>query len=54
MRYKTLPDKADTVVAWKLEEKQTDVNLALDIYRDIVKRRCEQIVVCSNNKTLEL
>ena len=37
MRYKNPPDKADKVEAWKLEEKQTDVNIALDIYSDVVQ-----------------
>ncbi|MVF14812.1 NYN domain-containing protein [Ketobacter sp. MCCC 1A13808] len=49
MRYKKPPDKGDKVEAWKLEEKQTDVNLALDIYRDAIRGHAEQLVVCTND-----
>ncbi len=38
---------------WKLEEKKTDVNLAIAIYRDVVKRRFDQIIVCSNDSDVE-
>jgi hypothetical protein len=47
MRYKYPPNTEDRVPVWKLEEKQTDVNLALHIYRDATKSNCDQIVVCS-------
>lgn len=46
-------DKADRVRVWSLEEKQTDVNLALAIYRDCAKGLCEQVVVCSNDSDVE-
>lgn len=49
MRYKQPPDKTDKVEAWKLEEKQTDVNLALDVYRDAIRGRAEQLVICTND-----
>lgn len=52
MRYKNPPDKTDRVTAWKLEEKQTDVNLALDMYRDAIKNACDQIVVCTNDSDI--
>ncbi len=42
-------DKTDRVRVWSLEEKQTDVNLALAMYRCCSKRLCEQVVVCSND-----
>lgn len=47
MRFVTPPNKLDRVDAWKLEEKQTDVNIALHLYRDAAKNHCEQVVVCS-------
>ena len=38
---------------WKLEEKQTDVNIALAMYRDACSGRFEQLVVCSNDSDVE-
>lgn len=38
---------------WKLEEKKTDVNLAMAMYRDAVNGRFEQIVICSNDSDAE-
>lgn len=35
-----------------LEEKQTDVNIALAMYRDAVRSDCEQTVLCSNDSDL--
>jgi len=52
LRYKEPPDKTDTVEAWKLEEKQTDVNMALSIYHDVVTNSCDQIVICTNDTDL--
>jgi uncharacterized LabA/DUF88 family protein len=49
MRYKKPADKADKVAAWKIEEKQSDVNIALDLYRDALNQNCQQIVVCTND-----
>jgi len=49
LRYRHPPDKSDKVEAWKLEEKQTDVNLALDIYRDGLRGQAHQLVVCTND-----
>lgn len=46
-------DKADRVRVWSLEEKQTDVNLALAMYRACCKGTCEQVVVCSNDSDVE-
>lgn len=42
-------DRNDRVRVWKIEEKQTDVNLALAMYRDACSGRCQQLVVCSND-----
>jgi len=52
LRYKEPPDKSDTVEAWKLEEKQTDVNMALSMYHDAVTNSCDQIVICTNDTDL--
>ncbi|MCP4261233.1 MAG: NYN domain-containing protein [Ketobacter sp.] len=49
LRYRSPPDKSDKVEAWKLEEKQTDVNLALDIYRDALRHEATQLVICTND-----
>ena len=46
-------DKANRVRVWKLEEKQTDVNLALAMYRECCKGTCDQVVVCSNDSDVE-
>jgi uncharacterized LabA/DUF88 family protein len=52
-RYKQPPDKTDRVEVWRLEEKQTDVNIALHAYRDAIRQECEQIVLVSNDTDLE-
>ena len=52
-RYKTPPDKNDRVEVWRLEEKQTDVNITLTAYRDAIKSKAEQVVFVSNDTDLE-
>ena len=52
-RYKTPVDKQDRVEVWKLEEKQTDVNIALHLYRDAMINSCEQSVLVSSDSDLE-
>jgi len=53
-RYKKPPEKSDSVSVWRLEEKQTDMNIALHAFRDaVVSRDCEQIVIVSNDTDLE-
>ncbi|SHN92381.1 hypothetical protein BHECKSOX_586 [Bathymodiolus heckerae thiotrophic gill symbiont] len=52
LRYKNPPDKDDKIDAWKLEEKQTDVKMALEIYHDVVTNQCDQIVICTNDTDL--
>jgi len=42
-------DRTDRVRVWKLEEKMTDVNLALAMYRDAASGQFQQMVVCSND-----
>lgn len=38
---------------WKLEEKKTDVNIAMSMYRDAVKGPYDQVVICSNDSDAE-
>ena len=38
---------------WKLEEKKTDVNIAMAMYRDAVKGRYDQVVICTNDSDAE-
>ncbi len=38
---------------WKIEEKQTDVNIALAMYRDAASGRYAQMVICSNDSDVE-
>ena len=52
-RHKNPVDKLDRVEIWKLEEKQTDVNIALHLYRDAVLSNCEHSVLVSSDSDLE-
>jgi len=45
--------KDNLVPVWMIEEKQTDENLSLQVYRDAIKGHCEQVVICSNDSDLE-
>lgn len=47
------PDKQNLTSVWMIEEKQTDVNLALHVYRDAVRGLCQQQVICTNDSDLE-
>lgn len=51
-RYQEPLDKTDKVAVWRLEEKQTDVNIALHLYDDVVQGRVEQVVLVSNDSDL--
>jgi hypothetical protein len=53
LAYKQPPDKTHRVDVWKLEEKQTDVNIALTAYRDAATGRAEQLVFVSNDTDIE-
>ncbi|MGM0594796.1 MAG: NYN domain-containing protein [Pseudomonadota bacterium] len=53
LAHKQPPDKAHRVDVWKLEEKQTDVNIALTAYRDAITGRAEQLVFVSNDTDIE-
>lgn len=46
------PNKMDRVTVWKLEEKQTDVRLALDAYRGARELNLEHVVIVSNDSDL--
>jgi hypothetical protein len=47
------PDHGDRVEVWRLNEKQTDVNIAVRMYRDAVHGACEQMVICTNDTDAE-
>lgn len=47
------PSKSAISRVWMIEEKQTDVNLALHAYRDAVRGACDQLVICSNDSDME-
>lgn len=38
---------------WLLEEKKTDVNLAITMYRDVAKGLCDRIILISNDSDAE-
>jgi len=52
--YKKPIDKNNRVAIWKFEEKQTDVNIALHMYRDALNESISQQVLVSNDSDLEL
>lgn len=47
------PSKSRVARVWMIEEKQTDVNIALHAYRDALRGACDQLVICSNDSDLE-
>lgn len=46
-------DRRNRVRVWKLEEKKTDVNLAIHMYRDVSQGLCERIILMSNDSDAE-
>ncbi|UGQ45527.1 NYN domain-containing protein [Massilia endophytica] len=46
-------DRTDRVRVWKLEEKKTDVNLALCMYRDACRGSYDRIILVSNDSDAE-
>ncbi|AOZ11213.1 antitoxin Xre/MbcA/ParS toxin-binding domain-containing protein [Cupriavidus malaysiensis] len=46
------PRECDRVPIWKLEEKQSDVNLALHAYHDAMTGQIDQAVIVSNDTDL--
>jgi len=53
-KYKKPIDKNDRVEIWQFEEKQSDVNIALHMYRDAASLQCQQQILVSNDSDLEL
>ena len=41
-----IPNKGKVSHVWMIEEKQTDVNIALHAYRDVARGVCGQVVIC--------
>jgi uncharacterized LabA/DUF88 family protein len=52
IQYKEPPNLKKTVDIWRIEEKQTDVKIALQMYIDASKNLCDQIVLCTNDNDL--
>ena len=52
MMYQEPPVRANQHKVWLIEEKQTDVNIALTLYRDVAKGLADIAVVCSNDSDL--
>lgn len=52
IRYRHPPDRTDRADVWRIEEKQTDVNIALSIYRDVSKGEATTVVLCSNDSDM--
>lgn len=50
-KYQNPMDKEDRVSVWRLEEKQTDVNIALQMYRD-ARKGIEHSILVSNDSDL--
>ena len=46
-------DKKNRVRVWKLEEKKTDVNIALSMYRDARRGELDSLIVCSADSDVE-
>lgn len=46
-------DRTRRVRVWKIEEKKTDVNLAISMYRDACKSLVDRIVLISNDSDAE-
>lgn len=47
------PNKQKGHRVWLIEEKQTDVNMALHIYRDALRGGLQQQIICTNDSDLE-
>ena len=52
LAYELPLDKEQRLDVWKLEEKQTDVNIALEAYRDASKGNAEQLVFVTNDSDI--
>lgn len=51
--YQKPVDRNKTVAVWRFEEKQTDVNIAVHMYRDAIQAKYKQQVIMSNDSDLE-
>ncbi|MBL1142186.1 MAG: NYN domain-containing protein [Proteobacteria bacterium] len=51
--YKNPIDLNDRTEVWKFEEKQTDVNIAMNMYRDAIREEYGQQVLVSSDSDLE-
>lgn len=45
-------DKSQRNWVWVLEEKMTDVQIALAMYKDVIQEKCSQVVLCSNDSDM--
>ena len=52
LSYQVPPSKAKRVDVWRLEEKETDVNIALEAFRDAIYKKADQLVFVSNDSDL--
>lgn len=52
LAYRKPPDKEHRVDVWRLEEKQSDVRMALEGYRDAARGTAEQLIFVSNDTDL--
>ena len=52
LAYQRPLDQEQRLDVWKLEEKQTDVNIALEAYRDVSKGNAEQLVFVTNDSDI--
>ncbi len=43
------PRDCEEIVVWKLEEKQSDVNLALQAYHDAITGEVDQVIIVTND-----
>ncbi|WP_372830500.1 NYN domain-containing protein [Pontibacterium sp.] len=50
--YQKPPNKRETTAVWKLEEKETDVNIALTMYRNAVQGATDCVVLVTNDSDL--
>lgn len=52
MRFCRPPRLDKRVLTWRLEEKETDVSMAVSMYRDVSRGRADQILLVSNDSDL--
>lgn len=52
LAYEKPPNKSSRVDVWRLEEKQTDVNMAIEAYRDAAKQNAQQLIFVTNDTDL--